>query len=185
MRSKFHDIENNIKKRVSAFSTNEVVSTKKKLESTQIKVSSMRKKQLHPLFFSALKKMFDLTKHLERYTNTLPAFGFNTVRYNINLIKSYLIHYLINGKDIVTSIIKKVDHCALFKFGDILLLNIMKLLGGATTLDFFIKTYKASELKGYFLYEWFDSSIELDEQQLPPGDNFDDKLKNSKTLDKK
>ena len=39
-----------------------------------------------------------LLQHLERYTNTLPVFEFNSGRYDINLIKSYLIPYLINEK---------------------------------------------------------------------------------------
>ena len=33
----------------------------------------------------------DLKQHLERYVNTLLVFGFNSGRYDLNLIKSYLI----------------------------------------------------------------------------------------------
>ena len=123
-------------------------------------------------------------QHLERYTNTLPVFGFNSERYDINLIKSYLIPYLINEKDIEPSVIKKANDFVSFKFGDVQLLDIMNFLGGATTLDSFLKAYKASELKGYFPYEWFDTPNKLDEQQLPSYDDFYSKLKNSNPLDK-
>ena len=58
----------------------------------------------------------------------------------------------------------------------------MKFLGGATTLDFFLKAYKASETKGYFPYEWFDTPNKLDEQQLPSYDDFYSNLKNSNPL---
>ena len=58
----------------------------------------------------------------------------------------------------------------------------MKFLGGATTLDFFLKAYKASETKGYFPYEWFDTPNKLDEQQLPSYDDFYSNLKYSNPL---
>ena len=86
-------------------------------------------------------------QHLERYINTLPVFGFNSGRYDINLIKSYLISYLINEKEIEPSVIKKANDFVSFKFEDVQLLDIMKFLGGATPLDFFLKAYKASEIK--------------------------------------
>ena len=84
---------------------------------------------------------------LERYTNTLPVFRFNSGRYDINLVKSYLIPYLINEKEIEPSVIKKANDFVSFKVGDVQLLDIMKFLGGATTLDSFLKAYKASEMK--------------------------------------
>ena len=105
-------------------------------------------------------------QHLERYTNTLPAFGFNRGRYDIKFIATYLIPYLINEKDIEPSVIKKANDFVSFKFGDVQLLEIRKFLGGATTLDSFLKAYKASEMKAYFPYEWFDTPNKLDEQQL-------------------
>ena len=43
-------------------------------------------------------QLIDLKQHLERYVNTLPVFGFNSGRYDLNLIKSYLIPYLIRDK---------------------------------------------------------------------------------------
>ena len=127
---------------------NKLVSTRLKQESTKMNVSRMRKKQTPPLTFSGFKKnqSIDLMQHLERYTNTLPVFGFNSGRYDINLIKSYLIPYLINEKT-EPSVMKKANDFVSFKFGDVQLLDIMKFLGGATTLDSFLKAYKASELK--------------------------------------
>ena len=85
-------------------------------------------------------------QHLERYTNTLPVFGFNSGRYDINLIKSYLISYLINEKEIEQSVTKEANNFVSFKFGYVQLLDIMKFLGGAKTLDSFLEAYKACEM---------------------------------------
>ena len=52
-------------------------------------------------------QLIDLKQHLERYLNTLPVFRFNSGKYDLNLIKSYLIPYLIRDKEQETSLIKK------------------------------------------------------------------------------
>ena len=83
-------------------------------------------------------QLIDLKQNLERYVNTLPVFGFNSGRYDLNLIKSYLIPYLIDDKEAEPMVIKKANNFIFFKFGDIQFLDIMKFLGGATSLDSFL-----------------------------------------------
>ena len=113
-----------------------------------------------------------MKQHLERYVNTLPVFGFNSCRYDLNLIKSYLIPYFIFDKEIEPTVIKKANDFISFKFEDVQFLDIMKFLGGATTLDSFQKAYKAIEIKSFFPYELFDSPDKLDYSELPPYDAF-------------
>ena len=95
-------------------------------------------------------QLIDLKQNLERYDHTLPVFGFNSGRYDLNLIKSYLIPYLINDKEAEPMVIKKANDFISFKFGDTQFLAIMKFLGGATSLDSFLKTYKPVRQKGFF-----------------------------------
>ena len=59
----------------------------------------------------------------------------------------------------------------------------MKFLGGETSLDSFLKAYKASETKGFFPYEWFDSADKLDNEALHPYEAFFSKLRNNNPLD--
>ena len=61
-------------------------------------------------------------------------------------------------------------------------LDILNFLGGATTLDNFLKAYGASEEKGFFPYKWFDSFEKLNVSQLPPIDSFWSNLKNHNVL---
>ena len=95
----------------------------------------------------------ELQEHLERYCNILPVFGFNSAKYDTNLIKSYLFIILINETNMEPSVIIKSDQFVSFKFGDVQVLDIMKFLGGATSLDSFLKAYKTSPTKVFFLYE--------------------------------
>ena len=129
-------------------------------------------------------QFIDLKQHLERYVNTLPVFGVNSSRYDLNLIKSYLFLCLIRDKEQETSVIKKAKDFISFKFGDVQFLDIMKFLGGETTLDSFLKAYKASETRGFFPYEWFDNPDKLELHELLPYEAFFSKLKNNNPLDK-
>ena len=95
-------------------------------------------------------QLIDLQESLERYCNVLPVFGFNSAKYDINLIKSYLLPILFNERDIERTVIKKANQFISFKFGDIQLLDILNFLGGATSLDSSLKAYKTSEAKGIF-----------------------------------
>ena len=129
-------------------------------------------------------QLIELQEHLERYCNVLPVFGFNSAKYDINLIKSYLLPILINERNMEPTVIKKANQFVSFKFGDVQLLDIMNFLGGPTSLDSFLKAYKTAETKGFFPYEWFDCPQKMNNSELPPYDAFFSKLRNVNPLEK-
>ena len=114
------------------------------------------------------KLVIDLQEHLERYCNVLPIFGFNSAEYDLNLIKSYLLPNVVNECNTEPTVTKKANQFISFKFGDIQLLDIMNCLGGATSIDSFLKAYKTSETKVFFPYEWFDHPDKMHKPELPP-----------------
>ena len=91
-------------------------------------------------------QLSDLQQHFERI-NTLTVFGFSNGKI---LIKSYLLPYLIHERDIQPTVIKKANNFVSFKFGDVQFIDIINFLGGATSLDSFLKAYKTSDTKGFF-----------------------------------
>ena len=123
-------------------------------------------------------QLIELREHLERYCNLLPVFGFNSAKYDINLIKSYLLPILINERNKEPTVIKKANQFVSFKFGDVQFLDIMNFLRGATSLDSFLKAYKTSETKGLFPNERFDCPQKLNNREFPPYDAFFRKLRN-------
>ena len=62
------------------------------------------------------KQLIDLQEHLERYCNVLPIFGFNSAKYDLNLIKSYLLPILVNERNIGPTVIKKSELVYLVQF---------------------------------------------------------------------
>ena len=122
-------------------------------------------------------QLIGLQEHFELYCNTLLIFGFNSAKYDINLIKSYLLPIVVNDRQIELTVIKKANQFVSFKFGDVQLLDILNFLGGATSLDSFLKVYKTEVPKGFFPYEWFDNPEKLNNEELPPYDFFFSKLR--------
>ena len=124
----------------------------------------------------------ELQEHFERYCNVLPVFGFSSAKYDISLIKSYLLPTLVNERGIEPTVIKKANQFVSFNFRDVQLLDIMNFLGGATSFDSFLKAYKTKETKDFFPYEWFDCPEKMNNKELPPYDFFFSILRNNGPL---
>ena len=50
-------------------------------------------------------------------------------------------------------------------------------LGGATSLDSFLKAYKNSETKAFLFYEWFDHPDKMQKTEISSYDTFYSKLR--------
>ena len=59
----------------------------------------------------------------------------------------------------------------------------MNFLGGATSLDSFLKAYKTPETKGFFPCEWFDHPDKIQNKELPPYDAFHTELRSCNPLE--
>ena len=101
-------------------------------------------------------QLIELQEHLERYFIVLPVFRFNSPKYDINLINSYLLPILINERNIEPTVIKKAHHFVSFNFGDIQLRDFITFRGGATSLESFLRAYRTTETNSFFPYQWFD-----------------------------
>ena len=131
-----------------------------------------------------LKKLYVGVKiELERYCDNLPVFGFNSSRYDLNLIKEYLLEILLIDFHCSPSVIKSCNKYIAMNFMGLQFLDILNFLGGATSLDKFLKAYGTSEQKGFFPYEWFDDIEKLRHTDLPIADAFYSKLKNCNVLE--
>ena len=60
-------------------------------------------------------QIIDLQEHFERYCNVLPVFGFNSAKYDFNLIKSYLLPIFVNERDIEPTVIKNSQSVCFFQ----------------------------------------------------------------------
>ena len=143
-----------------------------------------QEKELSTQFLQMQKNpLIDLQEHFERYCNTLPVFRFNSAKFHIKLIKSYLFPILVNEQQIEPAVIKKSNKFVSFKLGDVQLLEIMNILGGATSLDSFLKAYNTEETKGFSTMSGSTKPKNWT-TKLPPYDSFFSKLRNINPLEK-
>ena len=113
-------------------------------------------------------ELIELQKQLERYCNVLPVFGFDSAKYDFNLIKSYLLPTFINERNMEPTVIKKAKQFVFFSFGDIRFLDVSNFPGGAISLDSFLKAYKTSESKSFFPDERFNCPQKMNNSGLLP-----------------
>ena len=132
---------------------------------------------------SKLRKLLNLKDQVNRYCNELPVFGFNSSRYDLNLIKDYLLKILLLERNCSPSVIRKSNQFIGMNFLGLQFLNILNFLGGSVSLDNFLKAYGMEEQKGYFPHEWFNSTEKLNNPFLQPIESFFSNLKNCNVLE--
>ena len=117
----------------------------------------------------------------DAYTKQLPIIGYNSSRYDLNLVKSCIAHslnldragcYVIKKQNAYTSI-----KTPLFNFVD-----ANNFVAPGTSYDKFLKSYHCVQEKSYFPYEWFDCETKLDFDRLPDSTAFYSKIKGQNVL---
>ena len=129
MLQKFSSIENAIKNRVSSIF--EKLNGRKDETTPMFEFQYIEEEEIDmstQLLQIQKNQLLELQQHFERYVSILPVFGFNSGKYDLNLIKSFLLPYLIHKRDIQPTVIKKANHFVSFKFGDVQFLDILNFL---------------------------------------------------------
>ena len=125
----------------------------------------------------------DLQGCLERYCNVLPAFGFNSTKYDINLFVPYSLPFPVNERGFEPTIITEAKQFISFKISVIQQLDRMCFLSRATSLDSLCKANRTSETKTFFPYDCFHHPDKIKNRERPPYDAFYSKLRNCNPLE--
>ena len=116
---------------------------------------------------------------IKQWRLQVPVIGFNSGRYDLQLIRKYFITHL--GHENISSGEKQgrimYMNTPQFKF-----LDITNYLSPGITYDKWVKTYGAKQTKSWLPYEWFDSADKLDYKGLPPYSCWYSQLRNSFAL---
>ena len=131
----------------------------------------------------ALEGLEALNNKLETYCSQLPVLGFNSSKYDLNLVKQKLVVHLnlINEKD--RFVVKKGNCYVCIANSKFKFLDITQFVAPGYSYEKFLRSYNASEGKGFFPYEYLTSIEKLDEPQLPHPDAFYSSLKTHNVLE--
>ena len=145
-------------------------------ESTESSNHILNKKQLSNPFIN-------LKKEFERYLRQIPVLGFNSGKYDLNLIKKHIMAYITyRYKQNKIFTIQKNNTYVSIGVPEMKFLDTSNYLAAGCSYSKFLKAYGCKISKGIFSYEWLDSAEKLDQPDLPPPEAFYSKLSNTNPL---
>ena len=110
------------------------------------------------------------------WCDQVPVLGFNSGRYDLNLIKNHFAELLADTTAKV-NVAKKVNTTIFMKTNGFIFLDIINYLGPGTSYDAWVKAYRCTVKKSWLPYEWLDNPEKLNYPGLPDYPAWYSKLK--------
>lgn len=123
-----------------------------------------------------------LYEKFNKYISQLPVISFNGARYDLKILKQYLIPLLVESGS-VEHVIRKGTGYMSISTEQLKFLDIIFYIAPGFSYDRFLKAYGATLTKSYFPYEFLDSLEKLDSTEFPPYDSFYSTIKGKNTLE--
>ena len=136
------------------------------------------------------------------WLHQLPVIGFNSGKYDLNVIKQFFVPYLLKPSkqedndagndedeeeeeedddddgDETRFVIKRQNTFMCFSTKKLKFLDIINFLAPGYSYDKYLKAYGCELQKGHFQYEYMDGIRKLEDSALPPQEAFYSRLKN-------
>ena len=109
---------------------------------------------------------------MDTYMSQMPVLGFNSAKYDLNLIKRVLAKHLNMHEETGAFVIKKNNAYTCIATESLKFLDMSQFLAAGSSYTSFLKAYHVAEQKRYFPYEWFDDIAKLEYEFLPPHQAF-------------
>ena len=129
---------------------------------------------------SLLRQLKVLQEKLTIFTDSLPIFGFNSAKYDLNIILAQLIKGLEIDQQKSPNIIKKNQTYQMIETQEFRFLDISSFPG--ISYSKFLHMQGLQEKKFFFPYEFLDDPRKLEYDRLPSIEHFYSKLKGRNTL---
>ena len=105
----------------------------------------------------------------------LPVIGFNSGKYDLNMIKRSFVPLLISNN---AAVIKRQNTYMCLYTDELKFLDMVNYLAPGVSYDKYLKAYGCELQKGHFPYEYMDDLHKLEDRALPPQAAFFSRLKN-------
>jgi hypothetical protein len=132
--------------------------------------------------YHANRQYMDLEKQLRRWIYQVPVIGYNSGKFDLNLIRRFLLPCLVSNDNRVDNIIEKGTDFMSLGTQRLVFLDMMHYVPPNMNLASFIKTFHYGDLemaKGWWCYEYIDDYSRLNERGPPPIGAFKSTLKNT------
>ena len=115
-----------------------------------------------------------LEKQLQTWLRQLPVIGFNSGKYDLNVVKKFFVPLLIHNN---AAVIKRQNTFMCFSTTNLKFLDVTQYLAPGVSYDKYLKAYGCELQKGHFPYEYMDGIGKLADRALPPQAAFYSQLK--------
>ena len=124
-----------------------------------------------------------LAEQLLGWLRQLPVIGFNSGKYDLNVVKKFFIPYLMKPSeddeiDETRFVIKRQNTFMCFSTNKLKFLDMVNFLAPGYSYDKYLTAYGCMQQKGHFPYEYMDGIGKLEDRALPPQAAFYSRLKN-------
>ena len=138
----------------------------------------------NPKHYAHRANCSDIQERIRSYIAILPVFGFNSQRYDLNVIKPHLMRILTETPDEedeenvgqINFVVKKQDSMTCIQTATLRFLDTTSLIPPGYTYEAYLKAHGASLAKGFFPYEWMDDIDKLNHKALPNQEAFYSRL---------
>ena len=127
-----------------------------------------KEKKSHPLYTVKLK--------YEQWMTQIPMIGFNSGKYDINMVKPHLVKVLMKI-DAIKFVVKKSNSFMCLQTERLNFVDIRNYLAPGFDYATYLKAYKCSVMKGFFPDEWMNNLDKLNAETLPRHADFFSTLK--------
>ena len=121
-----------------------------------------------------------LAGQLLGWLRQLPVVGFNSGKYDLNVVKKFFIPLLIHNN---AAVIKRQNTYMCLYTDKLKFLDIVNYLAPGVSYDKYLKAYGCELGKGHFPYEYMDGIGKLEDRALPPQAAFYSQLKSEEISD--
>ena len=129
------------------------------------------------------KNVQRIIEKLNVYISVLPVLGYNSSRYDLNLIKQYFPKHF-NLTNELKYVIKKTNQYTAIATTKFKFLDMSNYLAAGSSYSRFLAAYGVAETKSFFPYEFFERADQLTSvTALPAKSAFFSSLKNANVLD--
>jgi hypothetical protein len=103
----------------------------------------------------------------ERWLDVVPVLGFNSQRYDLNVLKPALMRTLSSEDHDLRFVVKRQNAMTCIETANLRFLDICNFIAPGFSYDMYVKAFDCQASKGFFPYEWMDSLDKLDYPRLP------------------
>ena len=118
---------------------------------------------------------------IEEWCDQVPVLGFNSGRYDLNLIREHFAERLSDTTGKVR-VAKNGNNIMFILTNNFRFLDIINYLAPDTSYEKWAKAYECKTVKSWFPYHWFDTPEKLDFRGLPKYEDWYSKLKGEYVL---